>query len=222
MEDLLHRALGESIYIRTQVQDGLWNTLIDVPRLENVILNIAINARDAMDHRGTLTMDLANATVDERTPTHEKLVAGDFVTLAITDTGSGMTPEVQRRAFEPFFTTKPEGEGTGLGLSMVYGFMKQSGGHVTLYSEAGQGTTIRLYLPRCDEPVDEAAVAPAAAPMRRQRRDDPRRRGRRGGPRDRRRDADRPRLPRAARARRPERADDHRRAACRSTCCSPT
>ena len=155
MDDLLRRALGESIDVRTHVRDGLWNTLVDVTRLENVILNIAINARDAMNHSGSLTMELDNATVDEMHANRDEgLTVGDFVMLAISDTGSGMSPDVQRRAFEPFFTTKPEGEGTGLGLSMVYGFMKQSGGHVTLYSEEKQGTTIRLYLPRCDDPLN--------------------------------------------------------------------
>ena len=166
MEDLLHRALGESIVIRTDIVPGLWNTLIDVPRLENVILNIAINARDAMEHRGSLTMELRNTTVDDADATSEGPAAGDFVTLAISDTGGGMSLEVQRRAFEPFFTTKAEGEGTGLGLSMVYGFMKQSGGHVTLASEEGHGTTIRLYMPRSDEAINETVVAPITAPMR--------------------------------------------------------
>ena len=167
MEDLLHRALGESIEVRTHVADALWNTLVDVTRLENVILNIAINARDAMDHSGSLTMELQNTFVDE---THAKrdegLDPGDFVTLAISDNGAGMSPEVQRRAFEPFFTTKAEGEGTGLGLSMVYGFMKQSGGHVSLYSEPGQGTTIRLYLPRSDDPLTDVSRPAPAAPAR--------------------------------------------------------
>jgi signal transduction histidine kinase/DNA-binding response OmpR family regulator len=167
LDDLLHRALGESIEIKANIADGLWNTLVDVPRLENVILNIAINARDAMRHRGDLTMELANTTVDaSHADREEGLVVGDYVTLAISDTGSGMTPEVQRRAFEPFFTTKPEGEGTGLGLSMVYGFMKQSGGHVSLDSEVGRGTTIRLYLPRSHEPLVDTTVAPLTKPLR--------------------------------------------------------
>ena len=167
MDDLLHRALGESIAIAAHVPEGLWNTQVDVPRLENVILNIALNARDAMNHRGSLTMQLENTSVDALHARHDDgLVAGDYVTLAISDTGSGMTPDVQRRAFEPFFTTKPEGEGTGLGLSMVYGFMKQSGGHVSLYSEMGHGTTIRLYLPRSGEPLTDITALPARAPAR--------------------------------------------------------
>jgi signal transduction histidine kinase len=168
MEDLLRRALGESIHVRTNIAADLWHTLIDVPRLENVILNIAINARDAMNHRGTLTMDLQNTVVDDAEAASDAgpATAGDFVTLAISDTGTGMSPEVHRRAFEPFFTTKPEGEGTGLGLSMVYGFMKQSGGNVTLSSEEGKGTTIRLYMPRSDEPLSETMPVSVAAPMR--------------------------------------------------------
>jgi signal transduction histidine kinase/DNA-binding response OmpR family regulator len=167
MEDLLHRALGESIDVRMHVCESLWNALVDVPRLENVILNIAINARDAMNHSGKLTLELQNVVVDElRAKRDEGLTPGDFVTLAISDTGSGMSPEVQRRAFEPFFTTKAEGEGTGLGLSMVYGFMKQSGGHVSLYSEVGQGTTIRLYLPRCQDPLSDVTATPVSTPAR--------------------------------------------------------
>ncbi len=167
MKDLLHRALGESIDVRTHVAGDLWHTMVDVTRLENVILNIAINARDAMDHRGSLTMELQNTHVDAlHARRDDGLVPGDFVTLAISDTGAGMSVDVQRRAFEPFFTTKPEGEGTGLGLSMVYGFMKQSDGHVSLYSEPGQGTTIRLYLPRSDEPVTDVSVAPSAVSVR--------------------------------------------------------
>ena len=160
IDDLLHRALGESIEIGTHVAGGLWNTLVDVPRLENVILNIAINARDAMNHSGKLTMRLDNAVLDEAGATqYEGLRAGEYVTLAIGDTGSGMSAEVQRRAFEPFFTTKPEGEGTGLGLSMVYGFVKQSGGDVTLDSREGEGTTIKLYLPRSSEPITTVAAS---------------------------------------------------------------
>ncbi len=165
MDDLLRRALGESIEIRTLVADGLWNTLVDVPRLENVILNIAINARDAMDHSGELTMRLENAVLDQAGALHfEELHAGEYVTLAISDTGHGMSPEVQRRAFEPFFTTKPEGEGTGLGLSMVYGFLKQSGGDAALESEEGRGTTIKLYLPRSLEPQKDFAASTPGEP----------------------------------------------------------
>ncbi len=160
IDDLLHRALGESIEIHTHVAEGLWNTLVDVPRLENVILNIALNARDAMDHSGTLTMRLENTVLDATDAAHrEGLCAGEYVTLAISDTGQGMSVEVQRRAFEPFFTTKPEGQGTGLGLSMVYGFVKQSGGDVAIESEENRGTTIKLYLPRSSLPLSDFATA---------------------------------------------------------------
>ena len=166
MDDLLHRALGESIEIHTHVADDLWNTLVDVPRLENVILNIALNARDAMDHSGTLTMRVGNTTLDAIGAAHrEGLCAGEYVTLAISDTGHGMSAEVQRRAFEPFFTTKTDGQGTGLGLSMVYGFVKQSGGDVAIESAEGLGTTIKLYLPRSVEPLSEPATSIPSAPV---------------------------------------------------------
>ncbi len=166
MDDLLHRALGESIEIHTHVAEGLWNTLVDVPRLENVILNIALNARDAMDHSGTLTMRLENTVLDATDAAHrEGLCAGEYVTLAISDTGHGMSVEVQRRAFEPFFTTKPEGQGTGLGLSMVYGFVKQSGGDVAIESEENRGTTVKLYLPRSGLPLSDFATAATSETM---------------------------------------------------------
>jgi len=149
MDDLLRRALGEEIEIETIVGGGLWTALVDRNQLENVILNLAINARDAMAGQGKLTLELGNAFLDEHyASTHAEVTAGQYVMLAISDTGSGMTPEVMERAFEPFFTTKPEGEGTGLGLSMAYGFVKQSGGHIKIYSEVGHGTTFRIYLPR--------------------------------------------------------------------------
>ena len=149
MGDLLRRALGEGIEIETVITGGLWNTLADPNQLENVILNLAINARDAMDGEGRLTIEAGNAMLDDHYALlHQDVVAGQYVMLAISDTGSGMTPDVMERAFEPFFTTKPEGRGTGLGLSMVYGFVKQSGGHIKIYSEVGHGTTIKIYLPR--------------------------------------------------------------------------
>ncbi|MDB5854600.1 MAG: response regulator [Herminiimonas sp.] len=149
MDDLLRRALGESIYIETVVSGGLWNTLVDPNQLENVVLNLAINARDAMKNGGRLTLELGNAMLDEHYVSAEPdLPAGQYVQLSVSDTGGGMTPEVLQRAFEPFFTTKRDGEGTGLGLSMVYGFVKQSHGHIRIYSEVGSGTTVRIYLPR--------------------------------------------------------------------------
>jgi signal transduction histidine kinase/CheY-like chemotaxis protein len=164
MDDLLRRALGESIYIETIVTGGLWNTLVDPNQLENVVLNLAINARDAMKNGGKLTLELGNAMLDEHYVSAEPDVpAGQYVQLAVSDTGAGMTPEVLERAFEPFFTTKRDGEGTGLGLSMVYGFVKQSRGHIRIYSEVGSGTTVRIYLPRSlqeETPVSEASTTP--------------------------------------------------------------
>jgi signal transduction histidine kinase/DNA-binding response OmpR family regulator len=149
MDDLLRRALGESVQIETVVAGGLWTTLVDPHQLENVILNLAINARDAMQGEGKLTLELANAMLDDSYAALEsEVVPGQYVMLAISDTGSGMPAEIIARAFEPFFTTKPEGEGTGLGLSMAYGFVKQSSGHIKIYSEIGSGTTIKIYLPR--------------------------------------------------------------------------
>jgi CheY-like chemotaxis protein len=156
MDDLLRRALGESVQIETVVAGGLWTTLVDPHQLENVILNLAINARDAMKGDGRLTLELNNAMLDDNYVLHEPEVApGQYVMLAISDTGSGMPPDVLARAFEPFFTTKREGEGTGLGLSMAYGFVKQSNGHIRIYSEVGNGTTIKIYLPRSTQPEVE-------------------------------------------------------------------
>jgi PAS domain S-box-containing protein len=149
LDDLLRRALGETVEIESVVAGGLWNTIADPHQLENVILNLAINARDAMPDGGKLTLELANATLgDEYVLSLPDVPAGQYVMLTVTDTGTGMSREVMERAFDPFFSTKPEGLGTGLGLSMAYGFVKQSGGHIRLYSEVGQGTTVRIYLPR--------------------------------------------------------------------------
>ncbi|MCE3272636.1 MAG: domain S-box [Ramlibacter sp.] len=149
MDELLRRALGEDLQVETVLAAGLWTTQVDANQLENVILNLAINARDAMPDGGQLTIETANAVLDEQyTDDIPDLSPGQYVMLAISDTGHGMPPDVVARAFEPFFTTKPEGKGTGLGMSMAYGFAKQSGGHIRIYSEVGAGTTIKLYLPR--------------------------------------------------------------------------
>jgi len=149
MSDLLHRSLGEMVQIETVLAAGLWRTHADPNQLESAIINLAVNARDAMPEGGKLTIETGNAYLDEAyTAQHAGVTAGQYVLLAVTDTGTGMTAEVQEKAFDPFFTTKASGIGTGLGLSQVYGFVKQSGGHVKIYSEAGQGTTIKLYLPR--------------------------------------------------------------------------
>ncbi|MDR5791390.1 response regulator [Caballeronia sp. LP003] len=155
LDDMFRRALGDGIEIETIVSGGLWNTLVDPFQVENALLNLAINARDAMNGHGKLTIEAGNASLDETYAMRNADVApGQYVMVAVTDTGSGMSPEVQERAFEPFFTTKREGQGTGLGLSMVYGFVKQSGGHVKVYSEQGHGTTVRIYLPRAREEED--------------------------------------------------------------------
>lgn len=164
MDELLRRALGEDIEIETVLAAGLWTTLVDANQLENVILNLSINARDAMPSGGRLTIETGNAALDESyTAGAPDVAPGQYVMLAVSDTGHGMPPEVAARAFEPFFTTKPEGKGTGLGLSMAYGFAKQSGGHIRIYSEPGAGTTIRLYLPRSHQ--KEVVPPPLSGPI---------------------------------------------------------
>ncbi len=155
LDDMLRRALGDGIEIETIVSGGLWNTLADPFQVENALLNLAINARDAMGGHGRLTIEAGNAVLDDTYALrHADVTPGQYVMLAVTDTGVGMTPDLLERVFEPFFTTKAEGQGTGLGLSMVYGFVKQSDGHVKIYSEPGQGTTVRLYLPRSQQEED--------------------------------------------------------------------
>ncbi|HTG37968.1 hybrid sensor histidine kinase/response regulator [Sphingomonas sp.] len=158
MADLLARALGETIRTETVSAPGLWRVEADPHQLESAILNLAVNSRDAMPDGGRLTIETANAVLDERySAQHAEVAPGPYVMIAVTDTGIGMTREQAERAFEPFFTTKEVGKGTGLGLSMVYGFVKQSGGHVKIYSEAEQGTTIRIYLPRLVAAVENDA-----------------------------------------------------------------
>ena len=147
--DIIRRTLGPAIEIEISLGEGLWPAFIDSHQLENAIVNLAINARDAMPGGGKLTIETANTTLDELyTSTQQDVAPGDYVMVAISDTGHGMSPEVIAKAFEPFFTTKEVGRGTGLGLSMVYGFVKQSHGHVRIYSEENQGTSVKLYLPR--------------------------------------------------------------------------
>ncbi|MDP3492037.1 MAG: CHASE3 domain-containing protein [Hyphomonadaceae bacterium] len=147
--DLLQRTLGENIEIETVLAGGLWRISADSSQLENAILNLAVNARDAMKGDGKLTLETANTSLDDDyARSHSDVVAGQYVMIAVTDTGTGMTPDVIERAFDPFFTTKPLGSGTGLGLSQVFGFVKQSGGNVKIYSEPGRGTTVKIYLPR--------------------------------------------------------------------------
>ena len=148
LEDLLRRTIGETIDLEITASDGLWWTLCDPNQLESALLNLAINARDAMPDGGRLTISTANVRIDRVTADTPALSPGDYVCIAVTDTGVGMSAEVAARAFDPFFTTKPIGQGTGLGLSMIYGFARQSDGHATIDSRIGQGTTVRLYLPR--------------------------------------------------------------------------
>jgi PAS domain S-box-containing protein len=158
MSDLLSRTLGEHVTIETVLSGGLWRVAADPNEVENAVLNLAVNARDAMPSGGRLTIETANTHFDEAyAAAHEEVRAGQYAMLAVTDTGAGIPREVIAKVFDPFFTTKKLGEGTGLGLSQVYGFIKQSGGHVKIYSEPGEGTTVRMYLPRLMRP-DMAAV----------------------------------------------------------------
>ena len=163
MSELLHRTLGEAIRIETVQAGGIWRVHADANQLENALLNLAVNARDAMDSGGKLTIETANVLLDERYADANEIPAGQYVMIAVSDTGQGMTGEVAAKAFEPFFTTKDVGKGSGLGLSQVYGFIKQSGGHAKIYSEPGQGTTIKLYLPRFAQGDDTEAAAPSPA-----------------------------------------------------------
>jgi PAS domain S-box-containing protein len=155
MEDLIQRTVGPAIKLGTVLGIGTWPILCDPNQLESAILNLCINARDAMPDGGRLTIETANSSVDQADARARDMTAGQYVAICVTDTGAGMSPQVMARAFDPFYTTKPTGQGTGLGLSMVYGFAKQSGGQVRLYSEIDQGTTVRLYLPRHSGDMDE-------------------------------------------------------------------
>ncbi|WP_426435452.1 PAS domain S-box protein [Bradyrhizobium genosp. P] len=149
LSDMVHRTLGETIAVETVLGAGLWRIEVDPNELEAAILNLAVNARDAMPEGGRLTLETVNAHIDEAyAAAHAEVLAGQYALISVTDTGAGMDPQTVAQAFEPFFTTKPVGKGTGLGLSQVYGFVKQSSGHVKIYSEPGQGTTVKLYLPR--------------------------------------------------------------------------
>jgi signal transduction histidine kinase/ActR/RegA family two-component response regulator len=149
MSNLLHSTLGEQIRIETVAAGGLWTINADAQQLESVILNISINARDAMPDGGRLTIETANIYLDDAyCRQNPEIEPGQYVMIAVTDTGSGMSPDVAARVFDPFFTTKPAGKGTGLGLSQVYGFVKQSHGHIKVYSEVGAGTNVKIYLPR--------------------------------------------------------------------------
>lgn len=164
MEELLCRTVGPSVTIETVGAAGLWTAMIDPGQLENALLNLCINARDAMPEGGKITIETANKWIDTRTAAQRDLAPGQYLSLCVSDTGTGMEPDVIEHAFEPFFTTKPLGEGTGLGLSMIYGFARQSGGQVRIYSEVGQGTTMCIYLPRFIGEADEADTVEISAP----------------------------------------------------------
>ena len=159
MTDLIRRTMGPGVSVRVVTAPGTWSALVDPNQLENTLLNLCINARDAMPDGGDLTVETANRVVDARGGATRDLDAGAYLTLTVTDTGSGMSPEVVSRAFDPFFTTKPLGSGTGLGLSMIYGFAKQSGGQVRIHSHPGEGTSVTLFLPRHGEQVPGDAGA---------------------------------------------------------------
>ena len=171
MEELLRRTLGEAIELEFVLGGAVWPATVDAGELENAILNLAVNARDAMPSGGRLTVETLNAHLDDSyAAVHTEVTAGQYAVVAVTDSGVGMPSDIAERAFEPFFTTKPPGAGTGLGLSQVYGFVKQSGGHVKIYSEPGVGTTVKIYLPRAvagtvagSTPVPDATL-PAGSP----------------------------------------------------------
>lgn len=165
MSDLLRHTLGADIVIESVLGGGLWRVFADQGQLENAVVNLCVNARDAMPDGGKLTIETANVYLDDKYAVHDgDVVAGQYVMIAISDTGTGMSADVERRAFDPFFTTKAVGRGTGLGLSQVYGFVTQSGGHVKLYSEPEQGTAVKIYLPRfMGAPMDAPEAAPPPA-----------------------------------------------------------
>ena len=164
MSELLHRTLGETIEVETVAAAGLWRAQVDPNQLESAILNLAVNARDAMPRGGKLTIETGNTWLDERyAAAHAEVVPGQYVLIAISDSGEGMSEDTLAHVFEPFFTTKPEGRGTGLGLAQVHGFVKQSGGHIKLYSELGHGTTVKIYLPRYTQADEPQAVSDHAA-----------------------------------------------------------
>jgi CheY-like chemotaxis protein len=161
VEDLLQRTIGERIELDCKLADDLWTAFTDANQLESALLNLAINARDAMSSGGRLKIETTNVHLDKSYASlHEDVQPGEYVSVSVSDTGVGMPPEVLQKAIDPFFTTKPVGEGTGLGLSVIYGFIKQSRGHLRIYSEESQGTTVKLYLPRAvQDAVDLKPVA---------------------------------------------------------------
>ena len=169
LTDLLRHSLGERVIMELAIAEDAWNAKIDPGQLENAILNLAINARDAMPEGGTVTIEVSNATLDQRYATlHPDVTPGPYVLVAVSDTGTGMPPDVAAQAFDPFFTTKREGKGTGLGLSMVYGFVRQSSGHIRIDSAIGQGTSVKLYLPRTLDAIAERQVDATTTPTGRE------------------------------------------------------
>ncbi|MGU3539247.1 ATP-binding protein [Methylobacterium sp. A54F] len=166
MEELVRRTVGPSVAVETVAAGGLWSTLVDPSQLENALLNLCINARDAMPEGGRIVVETGNRWLDHRAAQERDLEPGQYVSLCVSDNGTGMSPDIVAKAFDPFFTTKPIGAGTGLGLSMIYGFAKQSGGQVRIYSEVGAGTMVCLYLPRHRGPAEEPEPPPdpGAAP----------------------------------------------------------
>ncbi len=167
MEDLLRRSVDPSIDITVVGAVGLWLVKADAAQLENALLNLVINARDAMPDGGKITIETANKWIDERAAKDRDLTPGQYTSLCVTDTGTGMAPDVIERAFDPFYTTKPLGQGTGLGLSMIHGFVRQSAGQVRVYSEIGQGTTMCFYLLRFIGELDADEAEPSHAPVER-------------------------------------------------------
>ena len=174
MSEMLRRTVGEAVAIETVLAGGLWSTLVDANGLENVLVNLVVNARDAMPGGGRVTIETANVYLDEAYAARfGDIAAGQYVLLSVSDSGGGIAPELMQRVFEPFFTTKQTGHGSGLGLAMVHGFVKQSGGHIRIYSEVGQGTTVKIYLPRLAHgeplPAAPAEIAPPRAALQRAR-----------------------------------------------------
>jgi PAS domain S-box-containing protein len=165
---MLSRALGEMVKVQLKLGDGLWSVSIDPSQLESALLNMMVNARDAMPNGGHIIIETRNTALDaDYAKENAKVVPGDYVVLEVSDTGTGMSPDVLRRVFEPFFTTKEKGKGTGLGMAMVFGFVKQSEGHIKIYSEVGHGTTIRIYLPKAVQTGETATIGIGSNPSAR-------------------------------------------------------
>ena len=220
---LLRPTLGEQIEIESMLAHDSAPALIDPSQLSTAILNLALNARDAMPNGGKLTLETRNVVLDEDYASmNSEVKPGNYVMIAVSDTGEGIPGSLLDKVFDPFFTTKDVGKGSGLGLSMVYGFVKQSNGHIKIYSEEGHGTTVKLYLPQATGIAEAPAAEPGISGGRTRRRIHPDRRGRRAGPRIR-RDADQPfRLPHAGRQQCRRGAGDHRWFGTHRSACSPT